>query len=165
MAGMPGAGKSALARLIGRTTGAVVLDKDVLKTAALAIVNEDNVAAQIAYETFFDMAGHLLGQGLPVVLDSPSFWPSVPQRGSAIAQERAVPYYFIECVCDDVAERSRRLRERHRMPSQQGAEIVHVETATIAPTGGHLRVDTTRPLDECLELALDYLACDAPPDS
>ena len=35
MAGMPGSGKSALARLIGRSTKAIVIDKDVLKTAAL----------------------------------------------------------------------------------------------------------------------------------
>ena len=36
MAGMPGAGKSALARLIGRGAQAVLLDQDVLTPAPLA---------------------------------------------------------------------------------------------------------------------------------
>jgi predicted kinase len=159
MAGMPGAGKSALARLIGRASGAVVLDKDVIKTSALVLIQEDSVAAQIAYETFFALADNLIGQGLPVVLDSPSFWPSVPQRGTSIAQERAVPYYFIECTCDDTAERSRRLRERNRLSSQMGEEALDLDVETVPPAGGYLRIDTTRPIDECLALALDYLGC------
>ena len=49
MAGMPGSGKSALARLIGRSTKAIVLDKDVLKTAALEAGADEKLASGIAY--------------------------------------------------------------------------------------------------------------------
>ena len=48
MAGMAGSGKSALARLIGRSTKAVMLDKDVLKTAALEAGADDKLASGIA---------------------------------------------------------------------------------------------------------------------
>jgi len=158
MAGAPGSGKSALARLIGQTTGAVVLDKDVLKTAALeAGVEDDQRAGFIAYQAFFALADHLLGQGLSVALDSPSFYESIPARGAAIAQERCVSYYFIECICEDHAELARRLRDRPRLRSNPGEEALDAEHATVSPPGAYLRIDTTQPLQRCLDLALEYI--------
>ena len=161
MAGMPGSGKSALARLIGRSTKAVVIDKDVLKTAALETGAEEEVAAGVAYETFFGLADHLLGQGWSVVLDSPSFWETIPKRGGEIAANRHVPYFFIECVCDDEDELARRLRERTRLVSQPGEEILEDSWTTFTPPEAHLRVDTTQDLERSLSLALDYLGAQA----
>ena len=88
LAGLPGSGKSALGRLIATRTGAVLLDKDVLKTAALDAGAGDSLAGQIAYESFFALAAHLLGQDVSVVLDSPSFYDTIPAKGAAIAAER-----------------------------------------------------------------------------
>ena len=157
MAGMPGSGKSALARLIGRGAKAVVLDKDVLKTAALEGGADEELASGVAYDTFFALASHLLGQGWSVVLDSPSFWETIPKRGSEIAAERHVPYFFIECYCDDSEELARRLRERTRIASQPGEEVLGQDRETITPPNAHLRVDTTQPIDHTLSIALDYL--------
>ncbi|MEX2159889.1 MAG: AAA family ATPase [Dehalococcoidia bacterium] len=157
MAGAPGSGKSALARLIGERSGAVVIDKDVLKTAALdAGVQDGERAGAIAYEGLFALAGHLLGQDMAVVLDSPSFYDTIPARGAAIAEAREVPYYFIECICADVTELSRRLKERPRLRSQPDMPVPP-EWQTHAPSGAYLRIDTTQPLERCLALALDYL--------
>lgn len=112
MAGVPGSGKSALARLIGRCTGAVVIDKDILKTAALEVGVAEQHAGETAYEAFFALADHMLGQGLSVILDSPSFWETIPTKGTAIATEREVRYYFIECLCtNDIRDRSPPTRE------------------------------------------------------
>ncbi len=157
MAGAPGSGKSALARLIGHATGAVVIDKDVLKTAALEAGAEESLAGPLAYETFFALADHLLGQDRSVVLDSPAFYDTIPAKGSAIALARMVPYYFIECFCADRDELARRLRDRPRLRSNPGEEAVDTEAQTIVPAGAYLRIDTTQPIERCLELALDYL--------
>ncbi len=165
MAGAPGSGKSALARLIGRTTGAVVIDKDVLKTAALEGGADETLAGGIAYEGFFALADHLLGQGRSVVLDSPSFWETIPAKGAAIAEARLVPYYFIECCCADHDELARRLRDRPRLRSNPGEEALEVEAATVAPRGAYLRIDTTQPIERCLELALEYLGIESPAES
>jgi predicted kinase len=160
MAGLPGSGKSALARLIGRTTGAVVLDKDVIKSALLQSGASEELAGPASYEAFFDLAEHLLGQGLSVVLDSPSFWERIPAKGTALAAERRVPYYFIECICPDSEELARRLHGRPRLPSQP---IDVIAQPTLAPPGPYLRIDTTQPIERCLALALDYLGVDAGP--
>jgi len=156
MAGVPGSGKSALARLIGRRTSAVVLDKDVLKTAALTSGLEDQPAGALAYEAFFALADHLLGQGLAVVLDSPSFYDSIPAKGARIAGDRQVPYYFIECICQDAEELVRRMRDRPRMPSQSGSPFTG-GSQTVTPSGAYLRIDTTQPIERCLALSLEYL--------
>ncbi|MDZ4278157.1 MAG: hypothetical protein U1B78_03360, partial [Dehalococcoidia bacterium] len=111
----------------------------------------------VAYEAFFALADHLLGQGLSVVLDSPSFWETIPVKGAAITTERHVPYYFIECVCADREELARRVRERPRLASNPGEETLDAGWETVAPPGPYLRVDTTEPLERCLALALDYL--------
>lgn len=164
MAGVPGSGKSALARLIGRSTGAVVLDKDVLKSTALESGLADRQAGELAYETFFALAGHLLGQGLSVIMDSPSFWETIPTKGAAIAAERHVPYYFVECMCPDPRELARRLRDRPRLASQPGEESIDAGWTTIAPPGPYLKIDTSQPIERCLALALDYLGMSATKD-
>ena len=156
MAGAPGSGKSALARLIGSCTGAVVIDKDVLKTAALEAGAEESLAGGVAYEAFFSLADHLLGQGRSVILDSPSYYETIPSKGAAIAERRGLPYYFIECTCPDSEVMARRLRDRPRLPSQPG-EPISSEWETIAPPGPFLRVDTTQPIERGLGVALDYL--------
>ncbi len=162
MAGRPGSGKSALARLIGKRSGAVVLDKDVLKTAALDAGAAEEAAGSIAYEAFFSLADHLLGQGLSVVLDSPSFWETILAKGTATAELRMVPYFFIECICSDRDELSRRLRDRTRLRSNPGEEALDEHWETISPAGAFLRIDTTQPIERCLKLAIDYLG---PPTS
>ncbi len=134
-----------------------MIDKDILKTAALEAGAAEDLAGGIAYDVFFSLADHLVGQGWSVVLDSPSFWETIPRRGTEIAEQRHVPYFFIECVCSDESELKRRLRERSRMVSQPGEEILDVPATTIKPPEAHLRVDTVQDLERCLELALDYL--------
>jgi predicted kinase len=158
MAGAPGSGKSALARLIGSCTDAVVIDKDVLKTAALEAGADEALAGGIAYEAFFALADHLLGQSWSVILDSPCYFETIASKGAAIAARRHVSYHFIECVCADREELARRLRDRSRLPTQPD-DIAEADPAreTIAPTGAYLRVDTTQPIERCLALALDYL--------
>jgi predicted kinase len=157
MAGQPGSGKSSLARVIGHRTAAVVLDKDVLKTAILDSGIDEPRACGVAYEVFFALADHLVGQGLAVVLDSPSFYDQIPEKGAAIAAARLVAYYFIECVCPDEIEHARRLRERSGLRSNPGEEALADQAQTVTPSGGHLRVDTTKPIEQTLAVALEYL--------
>ncbi len=151
MAGPAGSGKSSLARMVAYTKVAVVLDKDVIKSAIL-VVGDESLAGPAAYEVFFALADHLLGQGSSVVLDSPSAWEQIPANGRKIAAERQADYYFVECSCpEDV--RLRRLEERQKLPSQTNSGPLE----TIGPPGAYLRVDTTQPIERCLEQVLEYL--------
>ena len=175
MAGITGAGKSTLARLIGQRTGAVVIDLDVVKSAALDAGAAWDLAGRIAYGASRAIADSLLVQGGSVVLDSPCRFQEIVDEGRAIAGRRATVYAFIECVVTDETELRRRLRRRARLRSQmpdlgvpppdapRDAYRAQVEAfgpavlETKVPTGPWLRIDTSGPTDRCLARALEYL--------
>lgn len=161
MAGDPASGKSTLARTIGRALGAVVLDKDVIKVAALRAGAPEELAAPLAYEAFFDLARDLLRQGHSVILDSPAFFPSIPQSGQSLAIEADAAYRIIECTCGDPARVASRLHSRPRLVSQPaGPSDPSARPGTAPLTHPRLTVDTSRPLDQCLAEALAYLRHD-----
>lgn len=170
MAGVSGAGKSSLARSIGRHTGAVVIDYDVVKSAALDTGFTWHEAGRIGYGTSRAVADSLLAQGLSVVLDSPCRFQQIVDEGTAIAQSRGAAYAFIECgiVDEDVVRQRMNARERYR--SQRVAFDVPPPDApfdpkavadyshnTKYPTSPWLFIDTQQSPEHCLTLALDYL--------
>jgi predicted kinase len=91
IAGGSGAGKSTLACLIGKRTGAVVIDLDAIKPAALDAGSPWDLAGRIGYGVSCAVAGSLLGQRKSVILDSPCRFQQIVDRGSAIAEQHGVP--------------------------------------------------------------------------
>lgn len=163
LAGWPGSGKSSLARVLAPRTGAAVLDHDTTKSALLDVAIDARQAGPASYEVVFALAADLLDQGLPVIIDSPSAWRDIPRRELRLADQRAVPYHFIECDCpEDVA--ADRLRARRARPSQvrDADGAAHLRRAgdrrPWRPERGVLTLDTTQPIEVCVQHALGYLA-------
>jgi predicted kinase len=173
MAGMSGAGKSTLARMIADQTGALVVDYDVLKSAALDAGAVWDLAGRIGYRASRAMASSALQQGLSVILDSPCRFQQIVDEGAAIAANWGASYAFVECVLADESELRRRLRTRLPQRSQRVAFDVPPPDApsdpmldtsgTIrileskVPASPWLRVDTSQPRDGCISTALAYL--------
>ena len=176
MAGRPGAGKSTVAAQIGRRTGAVVLDLDVLKSTALDVGVEWDLVGKVGYRGGWAMAEALLEQGFSVILDSPCRFEWIVNETTAIAVRQSATYCFIECVLPDLDELGRRLRSRPRMRSQ----IVDVQVASPEapttnsavqalqsgdaavsqskyPAGPWLQLDTRENAEQSLARALAYL--------
>jgi predicted kinase len=162
MHGESGAGKSTLALAIGRAKGAVVLDKDCIKGPLVEGGIEDPQAGGLAYDVFYLLAESLLSQGFSVVLDSPVFWPRILERGQALASSAGAAYFIVECRCDDDRLHEQRLTTRPRLASQPGSRA-ELAVALGRPgvvrelTAPYLTVDTTQPIDVCLEQALRYI--------
>ncbi|KAJ9145558.1 hypothetical protein NKR19_g6045 [Coniochaeta hoffmannii] len=136
MSGAPGSGKSTVAGLIGRSTGAVVIDHDRLRSALIAPEpNPDGVmralpfeqAARLAYGLQWDLVRDLAQrQGHSVVVDSTCNFREVLDRGSSCAarSQHGHAYWYVECrvPVGDIDLLDRRLRAReHPMPSQRTA--------------------------------------------
>lgn len=157
MHGEPGSGKSTLARAIGKMLPAVVIDKDVLKSALLDAGLAEPAAGPASYEVFFAAAASLLSQGYSVVLDSPCGWPSIEERGRALANQSGVAWGMVECVCgDDTLEK--RLRERRGLPSQPTAkQDWYLRPGSRQPTCDRLVLDSTRSVGEMAAEAVRYL--------
>jgi predicted kinase len=175
MSGAPGAGKSTVARAIGRRTGAAVLDHDVVKSALLGAGVAATTAGQASYQTLLALARSLLDQGVSVVLDSPCYYQELLDAGLRLARETGACYRYVECAIEDLAALARRLRERPRLPSQvpdlAAASARATTGATLAgealfrewidnmkrPAHSYLRVDTARPLADCLAAIFAFL--------
>ena len=161
MAGFPGSGKTEMSRAIGRKTGAAVIDKDVIMAAAMrsGVVPEN--AGGLAYEAGFDLARSMLGNGLSVVLDTPAQFTIIRERGACIAEQAGGAYFIIECVVPDAVANARLASRQpaHELhpPSLEGVDVAYSRPGTSPLTEPHLTLDTTRPFDECLQDALEYL--------
>jgi predicted kinase len=163
MTGEPGSGKSTLARAIGRATGALVLDKDIVKSRMLDGDPEmgldglgESVAAPLHHAMMFDLGRTVLEQGFSLVLDGAAFYPIIRSRGRAVAEACGASYFLIDCYCPDLEILQARIDSKVLMSSQKPlASLGGYERPGTAPlTEPHLRIDTRRPFKDCLAEAL-----------
>jgi predicted kinase len=161
MAGEPACGKSTLARAIGGATGAVVIDKDVIMSAAMNSGVERQIAGGLAYEVGFDLARSFLLTGHSVIHDSPAFFISIREKGARVAAECGAKYAIIECVLSNRDEQALRLAGRTGLVSQPvelESFYYGARAGTAALTEPHLTVDTSMSMTYVLARALWYLS-------
>jgi predicted kinase len=158
MHGEPGSGKSTLARALGRSLGAVVMDKDLVHWALLRSDFRNPAAGAAAYAAHFATAESVLRQNYSVVLDNPVYYPAIEAQSRRIAEDCGALYILVECTCRDETERARRLGARViQAPTDPGNPLPGFQ-----PTGPRIVVDTQRPLDEVVGNVLGQLRRRAP---
>lgn len=174
MSGVPGSGKTTIARAIGKAMGAVVIDHDVTKSALIEAAVPLAMTGRASYQVLDAVARHLLEQGHSVIVDSPCFYHELLARGQRLAADFDARYRYIECILHDLTELDRRLQSRVRMPSQvagvyapptpgssqteSGEAIFRDRIANMKrPERNYLMLDTSRPREECIATAIAYL--------
>jgi predicted kinase len=166
MTGEPGTGKSTLAKAIGRETGALVLDKDIIKSRILDGDGEmgldgllASIAAPLHHALMFDLARTVLEQGFSLVLDGAAFYPIIRSRGRTVAEACGAGYFIIDCYCPDLGILQARIDSKSLLSSQPRiASLGAYERPGTAPlTEPHLRIDTRRPFEDYLAQALAYI--------
>ena len=174
MSGVPGSGKSTIARAVGAHFSAVVFDHDDTKSALLAQGMDGPASGRASYAVIRALAQALLAQRLSVIIDSPCLYDELLEFGQRIALVHGVEYRYIECVLADADVVGQRLRERVAKPSQirsLDGEIEHSglrynardlfeiwRVSMKRPASGHLIVDTSTPHDECIARSIEYVA-------
>jgi predicted kinase len=180
MSGAPGSGKSTIAAAIVSHYRAVAVDHDVIKSALLAAGCQFEEAGAASYGVLLAVVEELLGQGQQVVVDSPCYYQELLVAGQELAGRFGLRYRYVECVTADLAVLDQRLRARVPLRSQRpsvdtppvdlpadpgstGAALFEEWIAHMKrPAGGYLRLDTTKPLDECVRRLRAFLDADDP---
>jgi predicted kinase len=182
MSGVPGAGKTTIARELVRRRRLIAIDRDVVLTAMLESDGASNLesdgsltfARVASYSVVKAMADDVLAQGLGVIIDSPCFYDELLAAGQALAAKHGVAYRYIECVTEDIGLLDTRLRSRPALRSQRpsvdappidlaadrertGSDLFADGIANMKRPDTYLRLDTTQPLDECVAEALLFL--------
>ncbi|PFZ15578.1 ATP-binding protein [Bacillus pseudomycoides] len=167
MSGFPGSGKLTLSRRIAKSTGAIVIDHDIVKTALLESLEtrqiETTDAGGISYEIEWALIDFHLSQGHSVILDSPCLYTEMLEKGMKLSKKYNVKYKYVECYLNNIEEINNRLKKRKRMISQ--IEKVESEETFKKWLDGskrpsdftYLIVDSGKPLEDYIDKVMVYM--------
>lgn len=167
-AGLPGMGKTSLARTVARELRAAYLDKDTIKDATMALAHElkferaAELAGPLSYELLISLARDNLTLGLSVVLDSPAGYRTFQNKVETLARSTQAELKVIECTCTDegllrdrIERRGQELPE-YRTRDWETFQQDRVRFERLA--GPRLIVDTAETLSINVRKVLAYLA-------
>jgi adenylylsulfate kinase len=166
MAGLPGTGKSALARALAAALPAVVLDKDCVRAALFPPEEVEYTTSQddFCVDVLLQAAAYLLRKDPAkiVIIDGRTFSRHTQVAALVRAADHiGAPLELIECVCsaETAIERLNRDRATGCHPAaNRDAALYDAVKARFEPLViPHLVVDTDRPLETCLAACLHYL--------
>ncbi|MGY0006089.1 AAA family ATPase [Micromonospora sp. I033] len=139
-AGLPGVGKSTLARRVGAALRAPVLPVDPVERALGRYGLVGDVPGMAAYGAVAGLAEVQLGLGLSVVVDAVN--PVAGARGlwHDLAERAGVPLRVVEVHCGDEAEHRRRVEADENLPGWEETLLRRAEYEPLI--GPRLVVDT-----------------------
>jgi predicted kinase len=162
MAGLPGTGKTTLARELARSTGGALVSKDEIRAALFSpedieySVKQDDFVMEVILE-----AARCLLQSAParrVFLDGRIFSRRYQiDRVLEFARELAQRWMIIECTCSDESARRRLDFERDLLhPARNRTFALYLEVkARFEPIAySKTLINTDEPLAQCVEQAL-----------
>ena len=167
-AGLPGTGKSSLARVVARSLRAVYLDKDTIKDCAVTLAAEvglvdgETLAGPLSYELLIGLARDNLTLGHSVLLDSPAGFARFRDKVKRLAQTVRAELRLVECICTDEQLLRQRIEAR-------GRDLPDYRTRTWASFQQdrarferiwerHLIIDTAQALAHNQRKVLNYLS-------
>lgn len=112
LGGLPGTGKTTLARLLARDLGAVHLRIDTIEQAVVQSSLPVDAAAEVGYTAAAGVAADNLRLGLPVVADCVNPVAESQAGWRAVATATGARIVEIRLVCSDVDEHRRRVEDR-----------------------------------------------------
>jgi adenylylsulfate kinase len=160
MAGLPGTGKSTLARALAEATAGAVLSKDEIRAALFAPNDIEYSTAQddFCMDVMLQAASFLFAKNpqRKVFLDGRTFSRRYQiDRVLQVAAELAQPWTILECVCSEDSARSRlEIDASHPARNRNFDLYLDVKAHFEAIAYKKTVIDTDQPLEMCIQQAL-----------
>jgi adenylylsulfate kinase len=167
MAGLPGTGKSTVARSLAQRLPGTVLDKDIIRASLFtpAQVDYSRVQDDFCQEIMLQTAAYLLGRTLSlyVFLDGRTFSRHYQrERVLAFCSQLETRWAILECVCSEptaLARLEKAAAERSHPALNRTPNLYHQIRKAWEPINHpKLVIDTEASLESCAERATEYLA-------
>jgi len=167
MAGLPGTGKSTLARLLAQRLAGVVLDKDMIRAALFAPAHVEYSQEQddFCQEIMLQTVAYLLGKNpsLHVLLDGRTFSRRYQrERVIEFCSQLGTGWAILECVCSEqtaLKHLEKAAVEQIHPAMNRTPDLYHqIRKAWESIDCPKLIIDTETSLDSCVERATQYLA-------
>jgi predicted kinase len=165
MAGLPGTGKSTLARAVARRLPGAVLDKDTIRAALFHPLHVEYSLAQddFCQEIILQTAAYLLAKnaGLYVLLDGRTFSRRYQrERVIEFCRQVGTTWAILECVCAEQTALGRladAMAQNTHPAANRTPELYRQIRDSWEPIdGAKLVIDTDARLDLCVDRALRY---------
>jgi len=160
MAGLPGAGKSSVARGVAVELGICLFELDRIEAPLLERVSGDTLGWG-GYEILTSLADDHLALGHSVILDCVTWVRPLRARWAQLAQARNAAFRPIEVVCSDEALHRSRLLQRRRSsrgladpPWERVEEARRLYEPWDTP---RLELDSVQPLGDLVRTAAAYV--------
>jgi predicted kinase len=159
-AGLPGTGKSTLARMVAKALPAFLIRIDTIEQAFLSNADRETHTGAMGYVIAYRVAAENLRLGASVVADCVNPLQLTREAWRQVAKSERAPISEIEVICSDLVEHRRRVEtrigdiENHVLPSWK--DVVGREYAPWAEE--RIVIDTARiSSDEALQKILGSL--------
>lgn len=162
MAGLPGAGKSAVAGEIARVLGCALLSVDPIEAAMWrAGVERDQPTGVAAYVIAEDLAREQLLAGNDAIIDAVNDVEPAREQWRSLAARLGEPLVFVEVFCSDEQTHRHRLASRQRgiegFPEPTWESVMERRSGFVAWDDHRIRVDSMTPLDDITAAVLEHL--------
>ena len=159
--GLPGTGKSTVARAVGAQLAVTVVAKDVVEASLRRSGIDADRSWRVANELLATIADDHLDQGRSVVLDAVFGDPDVRAQVREIAEGRGARWRLVECTCSDLALHRSRIEGRVRgiagWDELTWEDVEGTRSRYRTWTEERLVLDALDPLDANVDRAVRYL--------
>jgi predicted kinase len=167
MAGLPAAGKSTIAEVVGNRMGVPVISVDPIESAILSAgIDADQPTGLAAYLVAEAFADAVIGGGGSIIVDAVNAVNPAREQWVRLAERQKAEIRFIEIVCSDAEVHGERLAARAaRLAEEAHPGAFAVEQSLdewedwSGPSGAIARctLDSVEPLGVNVERALAFL--------
>jgi hypothetical protein len=158
--GLPGTGKSTIARRLSKKYLAPILRTDEIRKEIIERPTYTEEEKRLVYKVTFLVAKYLLESGRNVILDGTFYKRALRHQVYDLARRTRARLEIIECTAPNYVIKRRMERRRRRKYELSDADYdvyLKIKSQFEPIEREHLSVDTSRPMVECLKDILKYL--------